>query len=173
MDFQVFNVEHDPPASLRGKYDIVIGTNVIHATSNIVLSCKQIKSLLRDGGCMLLSEVTRTVDWYDIVFGLLDGWWEFTDGREYVLQDAETWMKKVKEAGFVTAAYSGGSSLEATTQNLILGSTKSTVAKAKQSEHSLDTLTYKTVNGLDIMADIYFPTVSITGPMPIGEVRCS
>ena len=173
MDFQVFNVEHDPPASMRGKYDIVIGTNVIHATSNIVQSCKQIKSLLREGGCMLLSEVTRIIDWYDIVFGLLDGWWEFTDGREYVLQDAETWMKKVKEAGFVTAAYSGGSSLEARTQNLILGSTKSTVAKAKQSEYSLETLTYKIVDGLDIMADIYFPTVSISGPMPIGNVRAS
>ena len=42
MDFQVFNVEHDPPASLRGKYDIVIGTKVIHATSEIVQSCKKI-----------------------------------------------------------------------------------------------------------------------------------
>ena len=173
MDFQVFNVENDPPASLRGNFDIVIGTNVIHATSDIVLSCKQIKTLLREGGCMLLSEVTRIIDWYDIVFGLLDGWWEFTDGREYVLQDAETWMKKVKEAGFVTAAYSGGSSLEARTQNLILGSTKSTVAKAKQSEHSVEKLTYKTVDGLDIMADIYFPKVSISGPMPIGTVRGS
>ena len=173
MDFQVFNVEHDPPASLRGKYDIVIGTNVIHATSDIVQSCKQIRSLLREGGCMMLSEVTRTIDWYDIVFGLLDGWWEFTDGREYVLQDAETWMKKVKEAGFVTAAYSGGSSLEARTQNLILGSTKSTVTKAKQSQHSLETSTYKTVDGLDIMADICFPEMPISGPMPIGKVRCS
>ena len=173
MDFQVFNVENDPPASLRGNFDIVIGTNVVHATSDIVQSCKRIKSLLKEGGCMLLSEVTRIVDWYDIVFGLLDGWWEATDGREYVLQDAETWMKKVKEAGFATAAYSGGSSLEATTQNLILGSTKSTGAKAKQSEHSLETLTYKTVDGLDIMADIYFPKVSISGPMPIGKVRGS
>ena len=170
MDFQVFNVENDPPASLRANFDIVIGTNVVHATSDIVLSCKRIKSLLREGGSMLLSEVTRIVDWYDLVFGLLDGWWEFTDGREYVLQDAETWMKKIKAAGFVTAAYSGGSSLEATTQNLILGSTKFTGAKAKGSEHSLETLTYKTVDGLDIMADIYFPQVSISRPMPIGKV---
>ena len=173
MDFQVLNMENDPPASLRGEFDIVIGTNVVHATSNVVLSCKRIKSLLREGGCMLLSEVTRIIDWYDLVFGLLDGWWEFTDGREYVLQDAETWMKKVKEAGFDTAAYSGGSSLEATTQKLILGSTKFTGAKVKQSEHTLETLTYKTVDGLDIMADIYFPKVSISGPMPIGKVRRS
>ena len=82
-------------------------------------------------------------------------------------------MRKVKEAGFDTAAYSGGSSLEATTQKLILGSTKFTGAKVKQSEHTLETLTYKTVDGLDIMADIYFPKVSISGPMPIGKVRRS
>ncbi len=173
MDFQVFNVQNDPPASLRGNFDIVIGTNVVHATSDLVLSCKRIKSLLREGGFMMLSEVTRIVDWYDIVFGLLDGWWEFTDGREYALQDAETWIEKVKEAGFVTTACSGGSSPEATTQNLILGSTKPTAAKAKQSEHSLETVRYKTVDDLDIMADIYFPKVSASQPMPIGKVRGS
>ena len=173
MDFQVLDLEKDPPASLRGNFDIVIGTNVVHATSDVVLSCKRIKSLLRDGGFMLLSEVTRIVDWYDIVFGLLDGWWEFTDGRDYVLLDAQTWMKKVKEARFVITAYSRGSSLEANTQNLILGSTKSTRTQAKQSEHLLETITYKTVDDLDIMADVYFPKVSASQPLPIGKVRGS
>ena len=173
MNFQVLDLENDPPASLRRNFDIVIGTNVVHATSDIVLSCKRIKSMLRDGGFMLLSEVTRIVDWYDIVFGLLDGWWEFTDGREYVLLDAQTWMKKIEEARFVTAAYSRGPSLEANTQNLILGSIKSTPTQAKQSEYSLETTTYKTVDNLDIMADIYFPKVSASQPMPIGKVRGS
>ena len=173
MDFQVLDLENDPPASLCEKFDIVIGTNVVHATSDVVLSCKRIKSLLRDGGFMLLSEVTRIVDWYDIVFGLLDGWWEFTDDRDYVLLDAQTWMKKVKEARFVTAAYSIGSSLEANTQNLILGSTKSTRTQAKQSEHLLETVIYKTVDDLDIMADVYFPKVLPSQPMPIGKVRGS
>ena len=173
MDFQVLDLENNPPASLRGEFDIVIGTNVVHATSDVVLSCKRIKSLLKDGGFMLLSEVTRIVDWYDIVFGLLDGWWEFTDGREYVLLDAQTWMKKVKDAGFVTAAYSRGSSLEANTQNLVLGSTKSTRTQAKRSEHLLETITYKTVDDLDIMADVYFPKALASQPMPIGKVRSS
>ena len=173
MGFQVLDLENDPPASLSGNFDVVIGTNVVHATSDVVLSCKRIKSLLRDGGFMLLSEVTQIVDWYDIVFGLLDGWWGFTDGREYVLLDAQTWMKKVKEAGFVTAAYSRGSSLEANTQNLILGSTKSTHTQAKQSEYALETTTYKTVDDLDIMADVYFPKVSPSQPMSIGKVRGS
>ena len=173
MDFQVLNLEKDPPASLCAKFDIVIGTNVVHATSDVVLTCKRIKSLLRDGAFMLLSEVTRIVDWYDIVFGLLDGWWEFTDGREYVLLDAQTWMKKVNDAGFVTAAYSRGSSLEANTQNLILGSTKSTRTQAKVSDHLLETVTYKTIDDLDIMADVYFPKVSASQPMPIGNAQAS
>ena len=73
MDFQVLNLERDPPDCLQSTYNVVIGTNVVHATSNIVNLTTRMRSLLKKGGFIVLSEVTRIVDWYDLVYGLLDG----------------------------------------------------------------------------------------------------
>ena len=89
MDFQVLDLDKDPPASLLNRYDLVIGTNVVHATSNIVKSCSRLRLMLRDEGIIALSEVTCKVKWYDIVSGLLEGWWCATDGRDYPLQSPE------------------------------------------------------------------------------------
>lgn len=124
MEFQSLNLEKASPASLQGTYDIVIGTNVVHATSNIVESTKRLRLLLRKGGFIILSEVTRIVDWYDLVYGLLDGWWAFNDSRTYPLQPPEDWIRDLKEAGFGDASCSGGDSEESNTQQLIIGSTR-------------------------------------------------
>ena len=121
MEFQTLNLEDDPPPSLQGKCDIVLGTNVVHATSDVVKTCLRVHSLLKDDGIMALSEVTRKIDWYDIVFGLLEGWWCFNDGRDYPLQPAEFWLQSLEDAGFNGRAVSGGSSTEARTQSIVLG----------------------------------------------------
>lgn len=116
MDFQSLNLERDPPESLQGICDIVLGTNVVHATSNIVNSTKRMKALLRKDGFIVLSEVTRIIDWYDLVYGLLDGWWTFKDSRAYPLQPANDWVRDLQEAGFEAAAYSKGDTEESNTQ---------------------------------------------------------
>lgn len=121
MDFQTLNLEEDPLPSLQGKYDIVLGTNVVHATSDVVKTCSRIHSLLRDDGIMALSEVTRKIDWYDIVFGLLEGWWCFKDDRDYPLQSTEFWLQCLEEAGFTKCAVSGDHSAESRTQSTVLG----------------------------------------------------
>lgn len=178
MDFQTLDLEKEPAVALQGKYDIVLGTNVVHATSHIVKSCTRIKSLLRAGGFMILSEVTRIVDWYDLVFGLLEGWWLATDGREYPLQGADTWLGYLKEAGFRSCSYSGGSSEESNTQSLIIGSTVQDqrpaingMAPTKPAKtYDIDTHTYKTVDDLEIQADVYYPKEGPPSkPMPIGK----
>ena len=179
MDFQSLNLEKDPPASLQGTYDIVIGTNVVHATSNIVSSTKRMKSLLRKGGFIVKSEVTRIVYWYDLVYVLIDVWWAFKDSRTYPLQPADDWIKDLKEAGFEAAAYSNGSTEESNTQQLIIGSTKPSKVpnisepvnegRLKQN-YRTETLPYKIVDDTEIMADIYFPETPSSAAMPIGEL---
>ena len=179
MDFQSLNLERDPPASLQGTYDVVIGTNVVHATSNIVKSTKRMKSLLRKDGFIMLSEVTRIVDWYDLVYGLLDGWWAFQDSRTYPLQPADDWMRDLHEAGFETAAYSRGQTEESNTQQLIIGSTRPNkvlhasepIKTGLRQSYRVETLPYKIVEDTEIMADIYFPSIaSATAAMPMGEL---
>ena len=179
MDFQVLNLERDPPASLQTKYDIVIGTNVVHATSNIVNSTARLRSLLKKGGFMVLSEVTRIVDWYDLVYGLLDGWWAFKDTRTYPLQPAEDWVRDLQEAGFEAISYSRGDTEESNTQQLIIGSTRPTKVsstdepvKAKlRQRFRVETMPYKVVDETKILADVYLPeNPTATEPLPIGNL---
>ena len=179
MDFQVLNLERDPPASLQNSYDVVIGTNVVHATSNIVNSTRRLRSLLKEGGFIVLSEVTRIVDWYDLVYGLLDGWWAFNDTRTYPLQPAEDWLRDLQEAGFETASYSKGNTEESNTQQLIIGSTRpSKVSRTSQPQEArlrrsyrVETMPYKIVDDTKILADVYFPeSASDTEPLPIGNL---
>ena len=178
MDFQVLNLERDPPASLQSTYDIVIGTNVVHATSNIVNSTKRLRSLLRKGGFIVLSEVTRIVDWYDLVYGLLDGWWAFKDTRTYPLQPAEEWVRDLREAGFESVSYSRGDTEESNTQQLIIGSTRPTkvtstsepVKARLRRSFKTETMPYKIVDDTEILADVYFPEQqAATEPLPIGK----
>ncbi len=179
MDFQVLNLERDAPVTLQGTYDIVIGTNVVHATSNIANSTKRLRSLLKKGGFVVLSEVTRIVDWYDLVYGLLDGWWAFKDTRTYPLQPADDWLRDLQEAGFETASYSRGDTEESNTQQLIIGSTRpSKVSRTSEPEKArvrqsfrVETMPYKIVDDTKILADVYFPdNPSATEPMPIGNL---
>ena len=179
MDFQGLNLEKDPPASLQGTYDIAIGTNVVHATSSIVRTTKRLRSLLKKDGFIVLSEVTRIVDWYDLVYGLLDGWWAFNDSRVYPLQPADDWIKDLHEAGFETASYSKGDTEESNTQQLIIGSTRSSKVPVASSEPAqarlrqsfrTETMPYKIVDDTEIPADVYFPeNPTAAGPMPIGN----
>ncbi|KAL8729519.1 MAG: hypothetical protein Q9166_004691 [cf. Caloplaca sp. 2 TL-2023] len=174
MDFGTLNLDQDPPATYLGKYDIVIATNVVHATKDLAKSIRRTKSLLKNGGFICLSEITKVIDWHNIVFGLLPGWWSFTDGRTYALQPAEKWMKIFKKAGFESTGYSTGASTEAKTQQLLVGSTRARQPKRQpvgisKGDSTIDTVVYKTVDDTDIHADIYFPKVpTFAEPMPIA-----
>ncbi|KAL8898075.1 MAG: hypothetical protein Q9207_006891 [Kuettlingeria erythrocarpa] len=173
MDFATLDLEQDPPSALLGKYDVVLATNVVHATSNLVASTRRIRSLLRDGGFMCLSEITKVIGWHNLVFGLLPGWWCFNDGRSYALQSAEEWMEVFKKAGFEAVAYSTGPSAEANSQQLLIGSTRA----CKQvglppapliNGQQVRTEVYKTVEDIQIHADIYLPNEAPQHPMPIA-----
>ena len=179
MNFQTLNLEKDPPVALQGKYDFLIATNVVHATSSTVNSTSRMRSLLKQDGFIVLSEVTRIVDWYDLVYGPLDGWWSFKDHRTYPLQSAEAWIADLKAAGFASASYSKGSNEESLTQQLIIGSTRERKVPSTTSIPTnpmlrqscrIETTAYKIVDDTRILADIYCPMNSSKQAMPIGKV---
>ncbi|KAL8957617.1 MAG: hypothetical protein Q9193_005156, partial [Seirophora villosa] len=177
MDFTPLDLEQDPPERLRGQHDIVIATNVVHATSNLAASTRRLRMLLRDGGFVCLSEITKTIEWHNLVFGLLAGWWCFNDGRNYALQSAEEWMAVFREAGFDAVSFSTGHSEEARSQQLLVGSTKScskesapaASARGAKGGHQIETIVYKRVDETDIHADIYWPKEpDTTRAMPVA-----
>ncbi|KAM0172578.1 hypothetical protein ACHAPF_007314 [Botrytis cinerea] len=175
MKFQTFNLEKDIPANMRGQYDIAIGTNCVHATTNKTSSTTHLRETLRDGGFVVLSEVTKLIDWYDVVYGLLDGWWLGNDA-DYPLQPPEFWMECFKKAGYASASYTEGPTPDSNTQRLLIASTKllktpnREIATKQKSKlcHKIDTVTYKIVDGVEVLADIFLPEVAPINPMPIA-----
>ena len=171
MEFQALNLESDMPASLKDTHDVVIGTNCVHATTNKTKTIGRLKSLLNTQGFMVLSEVTQLVDWYDIVFGLLDGWWLANDGSIYPLQPPESWVRSFEQAGFSRISYSRGLSAESNTQRLLVASNdqKATApAHGGETRPDMQTVVYKEVDGTQIEADIYLPTHASAQAMPVG-----
>ena len=173
MGFEAYNLEKEPPPTLKDRFDIVIGTNCVHATTSRAATIRRLGQVLRKDGFIVLSEVTQIVDWYDVVFGLLDGWWLAKDGSTYPLQPAESWMRSFEEAGFTNISYSKGSSPESNTQRLLVASKKQVrsatfSSPTAQMSHTVETAVYKEVDGLKIPADVYLPNIPCGQAMPIG-----
>jgi len=100
VEYLVLDIEKAPPGHLRGVFDAVISTNCIHATKDLVVSCSNARGLLRPGGLFALVEFTTRLYWLDLVFGLLDGWWLFEDGRKHCTADEALWEAKLKASGY-------------------------------------------------------------------------
>ncbi len=81
LTFKKFNAEDSIQQQQleAGVYDIVLGTNVLHATSNIRTSLQHCQSLLKPGGLFLLNEMSKNMLFTHLTFGLLEGWWLPTD----------------------------------------------------------------------------------------------
>ena len=103
---------------------MILGAGVVHATSDRNSSCRRLRELLRPGEFMVLSEVTHVVDWYDICFGLLEGWWLSGGDKEYPIPTAEAWMDALERAGFSSMGTSPGSTEEFRSQKLLVASNK-------------------------------------------------
>jgi acyl transferase domain-containing protein/ubiquinone/menaquinone biosynthesis C-methylase UbiE len=105
MRFATLNLEHDPLAQgfSAGGYDIVIASNVIHATADIVHTLRHVRSLLASGGLLVMLEVTAPQRWFDLTVGLTDGWWAFTDSAlrpHYATLARAAWLDLLPRCGF-------------------------------------------------------------------------
>jgi microcystin synthetase protein McyG len=104
--YQVLDIENDPLAQgyQHGEFDIIVAANVLHATADLRDTLRNVRSLLAPGGILVLVEATFAERWFDMTFGLTEGWWRFTD-RElrpaHPLLSSSKWLDLLKEMGFV------------------------------------------------------------------------
>ncbi|KAL3483263.1 hypothetical protein BJX62DRAFT_249632 [Aspergillus germanicus] len=119
IDFTVLDIELPPQHEHVHAYDVVISANCVHATKDLGVSCTNICALLRPKGMLCLLELTRDVYWLDGVFGLLDGWWRFDDGRVHALVDERQWKDCLQRAGFAHVDWSDDESMESDVFRLI------------------------------------------------------
>ena len=62
-----------------GLYDVVVASNVLHATPNVHLSLRNVKAALRAGGALIVNELSGHALFAHLTFGLLEGWWLHED----------------------------------------------------------------------------------------------
>ncbi len=184
MNFKVLDIEKTPADQFLGIYHTVLSTNCIHATKNLTNSLSNIRKTLRPDGFVSLVELTRNIPWYDLVFGLVEGWWLFNDGRTHALSGPENWERNMKAAGFTSANWTEGSP-EAETLRVVAGFQGEVPAVAgnemelkpvsTSKKPVVETVTYKESDGLELKADVYYPAeLSVSGgSRPIGASSSS
>lgn len=58
-----------------GSYDLIIASNVLHATKYIGNTLRNVRNMLRPGGKLVLIEITCPQPYLNVSFGGLPGWW--------------------------------------------------------------------------------------------------
>lgn len=177
MEYQVIDIEKEPTDSLIGKFHAVISTNCIHATRNLEISTGNIHKMLRPDGFVALVEFTRNMYWFDLVFGLLEGWWLFEDGRQHVIASEHFWNTSMHKAGFQHVSWTDGDSLEARTLRVVAGFRAPAVNEintprldSRDTETAVESVMYKQADEIPLFADIYYPPTVSNEPRPIGEI---
>ena len=143
VQYGIFNAEEDADAQgyAEGSFDVVVATNVLHATRDICDTLKRVRSLLAPGGMLLLCEVTTYLPWFDITTALIEGWQLFEDGLrgDHPLLPAEQWVTLLEQAGFEQVAVfpGAGSPAEVLGQHVILAQAPGRVARRTARESAV------------------------------------
>ncbi|KAL6694484.1 hypothetical protein J3F84DRAFT_45167 [Trichoderma pleuroticola] len=121
VKFRTLDITQDPSTDIKGYFDMIIATNVMHATPDVCKSASNARQLLRPGGFFTLVEYTwRNYYLLDVIFGQLDGWWFFNDGREHATMDVSDWKKTLTRAGFGEVDWTEGQTEESKICRIIL-----------------------------------------------------
>ncbi|KAI3325573.1 putative polyketide synthase [Xylariaceae sp. AK1471] len=105
MDFQTLDVRRSPEDQdfAPHSYDLIIASNVLHATPNLEETLSNVRKLLKPGGQLVIIEVTHREHWrIGFIFGMFADWWAGVDeGR--VLEpfvSMDKWDDLMKRTGF-------------------------------------------------------------------------
>jgi 3-oxoacyl-(acyl-carrier-protein) synthase/SAM-dependent methyltransferase len=113
LEARLLNLEE--PQDEQSCYDLIIASNVIHATRDIAESLVRLRQLLKPSGWLVMLESTKPTGWVSLVSGLTDGWWRYTDldlRSSSPLLDVPTWKRVLLDNGFASAGVVPGEDAE-------------------------------------------------------------
>ncbi len=107
--YAVFDLERDVASQglAATGFDVVIASNIVHATADLRRTLGTVRELLAPGGLLAMLEVTAPQRWFDLTVGLTEGWWAFTDTdlrRNYATLSRSAWLRLLGDCGFEAAA---------------------------------------------------------------------
>jgi polyketide synthase PksM len=106
LSCRVFDVERPPQEQGigEGAYDVVIASNVVHATKRIGQSLRHVKGVLKRNGVLVLNEMCGGSVFAHLTFGLLEGWWRHEDGALRIegtpALSVQSWQEVLQEEGY-------------------------------------------------------------------------
>lgn len=105
MSFIKMDIENDPieQGLAAGSYDLIVASQVLHATKSLDNTLANVRKLLRPGGRLVMLEGTKHGIGFEIIWGSLPGWWLSEDPerqKKGALADEETWQRYLTTNGF-------------------------------------------------------------------------
>jgi NADPH:quinone reductase-like Zn-dependent oxidoreductase/SAM-dependent methyltransferase len=124
IDYRILNIEGDPleQGFQPHSFDLILASEVLHATADMRRTLANVKRLLASEGLLLMVEGVRPSRWIDLVFGLTEGWWRFSDRdlrSEYPLLSLAKWRSLLAEMEFTSSCEASGRN-EATVKNAVI-----------------------------------------------------
>jgi acyl transferase domain-containing protein/acyl carrier protein/2-polyprenyl-3-methyl-5-hydroxy-6-metoxy-1,4-benzoquinol methylase len=106
IEYRVLNIETDPVSQGfdAHSFDIILASDVLHATSDLRSTLENVKQLLASQGLLILIELTNAPRYIDLIFGLLKGWWLFSDldlRPTHPLLCFQKWRDLLADVGFL------------------------------------------------------------------------
>ncbi|XXH01490.1 hypothetical protein Hte_007850 [Hypoxylon texense] len=121
MKFAVHDIENPPSdSSLIGSQHIILASNAVHATHSLTVSTGNMRKFLRPDGFAMMLEMTNTLYWVDIIFGILEGWWLFEDGRMHAIANESRWERDLHSVGYGHVDWTDGQSPEVDIQKVFI-----------------------------------------------------
>ncbi|WP_425466160.1 SDR family NAD(P)-dependent oxidoreductase [Paenibacillus methanolicus] len=111
LTYRILNAEQrfEEQALDCGGYDLVLATNVLHATRNVRRTLRNSKSALKPGGLLVLNELTEKSVFAHVTFGLLDGWWLYEEEHVRLpgspCLSVAQWTNALEDEGYRTVRY--------------------------------------------------------------------
>ncbi len=119
IEYKALNIENDPADQgfVSHGFDLVLAANVLHATRDLGETLAHCRDLLAPSGQLIALEGLQRRAYQDLTFGLLDGWWRFSDNYrdEHALATPDAWTRALTDTSFSDVEYIGPESLESTT----------------------------------------------------------
>lgn len=119
MKFAVHDIEKPLAEDLQGQH-IIIASNAVHATHDLIVSATNVHQALRPDGFLMLLEQTECMPFSNLIFGLLEGWWLFDDGRTHAIVSTEHWERDLQASGFSHVDWTDGHLPENNIQRVIV-----------------------------------------------------
>ncbi len=104
IEYRPLDIEKDPidQGFDSHGYDLIIASNVLHATRFLEETLGNCLALLAPSGHLVALENLRGLGWMDLTFGQLDGWWRFADSYRphHALATPAIWSEALGDSGF-------------------------------------------------------------------------